>query len=233
MTNGTVSGLTNTIRETFEWVRVSLDTTDLVTYRRWKQSDLLPVVLANIERMYGGQAKVGVNVNVGPEHTPEMVEKLVNDVAEICDYIQFRPVLPRCWMTEGVEVNEEVWDLLRTLAAVESTISLSDDKLSDIVSGNTFPFRSCEAHHFEPILNANGDVCACMYHPKDKRFVFGNIYEERFQEIWNGPRRKAVAEEIRGIDYKKECQVCCKGTEVNKFLDYVAHPEEVEDRCFL
>ena len=113
-------------------------------------------------------------------------------------------------------------------------VSFSYDKLMDLKDGNFFPYESCEGHFFAPVLQANGDLDVCMYHPKEERFTFGNIYEDRFPEIWLSERRKEIVEYLRnGCEMHKQCQVCCKLNELNKFLDFAAHPEDQEDINFL
>jgi hypothetical protein len=62
-----------------------------------------------------------------------------------------------------------------------------------------------------------------MYHLFDDNYVFGNIYNETYEKIWQGDgsesRRQKVVNRCRFLDHGKEgCQVCCKGHEINKIL---------------
>ena len=236
MTNGCYrEDYAATITECFDWVRFSLDTVDRKKYAAWKGADWVDHVLENIHALHssriGKKPRIGVNCNVGPEHTRKDVVELIWAVEGFCDYIQFRPVLPRYFKGELPEINEKVWKTLRELR--HPLVNLSDDKLLDMQTLNLFPFRKCLGHIFSPILNANGDVCVCMYHPDDKRFVFGNIKEQRLHEIWASERRRRVMRDVARMDYASQCQVCCKLTELNKFLDFVSHPEEMRDLNFL
>ena len=230
MTNGAYDFNPSIIGNNFKWVRFSLDTLDEKEYRAWKGVYALDKVLNNIAALKGFPVKVGINCNINMEHTVEGVKKF-QDLLYYADYIQFRPVLPRYFMKEKIQVNKPVWDYLSKCES--PVISLSNDKREDLEEQSLFPFRKCEGHFFVPVLNANGDVCACMYHPKDDRFVFGNIYDRSFEDIWKSQKRKEVIEFIRGLDYKKECQMCCKLTEINKFIDFIKHPEEGVDINFL
>jgi len=231
MTNGTYNfNYNKVIGNYFKWVRFSIDTLDETQYKKWKGVNTLSKALDNLFALKDYPTKVGVNCNIGPEHTIEGVKRF-QDLLYFADYIQFRPVLPRYYMKEKIQINKPVWDYL---AKCESpVISLSNDKREDLEEQNHFPFRSCEGHFFVPVLNANGDVCVCMYHPNDKRFVFGNIYKNSFGEIWKSEQRKRVIEFVRGLDYKRFCQRCCKLTEINKFIDFIKHPEEGVDINFL
>ena len=73
-----------------------------------------------------------------------------------------------------------------------------------------------------------------MYHPRDDRFIFGNINTQSLYSIWNGEKRKQVKEFLRTkCKYRKECQVCCKLNEVNKLIDFLKYPSDDLDVNFL
>ena len=219
------------IGNNFKWVRFSIDTLDRKEYKKWKGVDSLDMVIDNVKALDKLPVKVGINCNVGPEHTVESIEKFGFVFSRGIDYIQFRPVLPRYFLKEKIQTNEAVWDYLSKRECQE--INISGDKLEDLRRNNAFPFSSCEGHFFVPVLNANGDVCVCMYHPKDDRFVFGNLKNQYFKQIWQSEKRYEVIDFVRKLDYKKECQMCCKLTEINKFIDFIKHPEKGTDINFL
>ena len=243
MTNGVYKKKYNSIiGENFEWIRVSLDTLDDKKYEEWKEVDGVKVVKRNIEALAGYPVKVGVNCNVGPNITVEHAEDLVNWVEDndSVAYLQFRPILPRYYKeaetaykkTGTAEINTEVWQFLDRQSS-RSKINLSDDKRYDLKHGSAYDFRSCEGHFFEPILDATGEVKVCTYHPMNKKLSFGNIYKSSFKDIWKSDQRKEAIEYVRSLDYKSECQMCCKLAEPNKLLDFLTHPEECKDINFL
>ena len=151
------------------------------------------------------------------------------------DYLQFRPILPRYFKEEKLELNEFLWQYLADESTKYDFINLSNDKLDDMLKGeDMFPYDSCEGHHFCCVLDSNGDVTTCMYHPRDNRFVFGNINEMDFNNIWYGDKRQEVIKFIREeLDMCKECQVCCKLNEINKLLQFVKQPPHDMDVNFL
>jgi len=234
MTNGVYnSNYNKLIGNNFRWIRLSVDTFIKEHYKEWKGLDAVNIVMRNIEELKKYPVKVGMNCNVSESHTIEDVQSLTNEMPNLADYLQFRPVLPRYFKEESIEVNDTVWKWLKDNFSNCDYINMSDDKLNDITNKNLFPFTSCEGHFFNPILDSNGDLSVCMYHPKDERFVFGNIYENSFEEIWKSDRRKKVIEFVRGLDYSKNCQVCCKLTEINKLIDYMNHPNVKDDINFV
>lgn len=234
ITNGVYPARYNKlIGKTFEWVRFSVDTINPKKYRDWKGVDGVDVVIKNLKELKNYNIQTNVNVNINENHTLEDIKEIADLAPEISTYVQFRPVVPRYFKDDTLHVNEDIWEWLENFSIGRDYVKLSLDKLEDLEYCNYFPFTSCEGHFFNPILDANGNICVCMYHPEDDRFVFGNIYENTFEEIWNSEKRDEVIEFVRGLDYFKECQVCCKLTEINKFLDFVNHPEHNKDRHFL
>ena len=235
MTNGVYPVSYNQIiGSLFQWVRFSLDTTDYDHYKKWKGVNAVDRVLANIRELKDAQVRVGVNCNVGLDMTIGEVSQLIKDTHGDVDYIQFRPILPRYFKKEKRKINHLVWDWLEGVAIYEwDNINLSMDKLGDIRNETFFPFNTCKGHFFNPILDATGDVSVCMYHPGDSRFIMGNIYDKRFSDIWTSEKRREVIQNLSEVAYSKECQVCCKLTELNKFIEYIDHPEKTLDKNFL
>jgi radical SAM protein with 4Fe4S-binding SPASM domain len=235
MTNGVYTEEYNAlIGNLFEWVRFSLDTTNSENYKKWKGADRVKQVVENIKSLREYKVRVGVNCNVNEYMTVREMVNLINAVVHYADYIQFRPVLPRYFKKDKLVINEPVWSWLQDYAVHQwPEVKISLDKLDDVRNGNFFPFKECKGYFFNPILDATGDVSVCMYHPNDKRFIMGNLYDKRFSEIWKSDKRKEVIQSLKDINYSEECQICCKLTELNKFIEYLDHPEEVTDRNFL
>ena len=223
----------NFIGENFKWVRISLDSVNSKKYKEWKGVDAVKIVLDNIESLHDKKVKVGVNCNVNNEMTVEDTHEFISTVMPMCNYIQFRPVLHRYYINENPKLNYDVWFYLYENFYSHPKINFSYDKFKDILGGMWFPFDKCEGHFFSPILNSNGDLMACMYHFGDERFVFGNIYKDNFSFIWKSDRRREVINFVRNLDYKNECQVCCKLYEINKLIHYIKNPDDKMDINFL
>lgn len=236
MTNGLYPKQYNQIiSEKFHWVRFSLDTLNKKNFKKLKGVDCIDTIRYNIKELkkMNKFAKIWVNCNVSEKLSVEEAKELVETITKIADGLQFRPLLPRYFkQNEKININEKVWSYLLNLKNKEK-INMSTDKLDDIKQKNLFPFKYCDGHFFVPILNANGDVCVCMYKTTDPRFVFGNIYNDDFGTIWKSERRRQVIDFVRNFDYKNNCQICCKLTEINKFLHFIRYKERPRDVNFL
>lgn len=236
MTNGVFKeSLREVIGLNFQWARFSVDTINEDQYRAGKGRNAVKEVMANVEDLDKNYpVKVGINCNVGQFVTVDNARELVEWVESgVGSYLQFRPVLPRWFKpNEKPELNMPVWEYLDSIRD-KPFLNLSGDKRTDLEQYSSFPFRSCEGHFFEPILDATGEIKICMYFPGDGRFAFGNIHESTLPEIWKSDQRKIAINFVRKLDYKKNCQVCCKLTEPNKLLDFLLHTDEVPDKNFL
>ena len=230
MTNGVYPDYLTSLIGNFKWVRFSIDTLDKEKYKKWKGKDRVEVVCNNALSLIDLPVKVGFNVNICMEHTIDDIEEIIK-YRTLVDYIQFRPVLPRYFKDEQAAINTEVWNHLRTTYGNDPRVNLSLDKLEDVEQGicELFP---CEGHFFNPIIQANGDVAVCMYHPNESNYVFGNLYENSFHQIWESARRREVIKWLREHP-NRNCQMCCKLTELNKFLHFVNNPDPSSDVNFL
>jgi len=245
MTNGVFKKkYCSLIGESFQWIRISLDTLDAEKYHQWKEVDGVKIIKKNVAEMVDHPVRIGINCNVGPNITLDHAKELVDWVNENdgISYLQFRPILPRFYKeaetaykeTGTSEINLAVWDYLDNLPAeLMNKINLSDDKRRDLRDGSAFSFRSCEGHFFEPILAATGEVKVCTYHPNDSSLTFGNINESSFNDIWKSEQRQEALKAVRALNYKEKCQMCCKLSEPNKLIDFLNHPEETKDINFL
>lgn len=85
-------------------------------------------------------------------------------------------------------------------------------------------YGKCLALPFFSYVSADGTVWGCKEYLGDERFALGNIGEQSFREIWEGPRRAAamrfVAEEldVRG------CRTNCRLDKMNRWLWDLTHP---------
>lgn len=220
------------IGNSFKWIRMSLDTLDSVKYKSWKGLDLTTRIKENVKELANYPVKVGINVNINSSMVVDEIKELIEYCYDKVSYIQFRPILPRYFKQETIEINEPVWTYLEQYRN-DSKINLSLDKFYDLKKDNPFSFKSCEGHFFSPILDAGGDIKICMYHPNRSEFSFGNINNSTFLEIWNGEQRKPAIEFVRNLDYSKNCQMCCKLCELNKFVDFIKNPNPGMDINFL
>lgn len=221
------------------WVRISVDTLDKKNYEKQKgvNGESLEIIKRNIRELTKPQygVRVGLNCNVGDYLSVEEAVRLVEFLDEVPDlsYVQFRPILPRFWKAgEKLEFNAPVWDYLESVRNNPRVI-LSDDKRLDVLEKTSFAFDKCRAHIFQPILDADGNVKVCSYHSERDDLSFGNIDKKSFQEIWASEQRRKAIKVVWSLNYRKECQMCCKLSENNTLLYQILKAKKRSDINFL
>ena len=92
----------------------------------------------------------------------------------------------------------------------------------------SIPYEKCNATpFFWAYIMASGDVYSCSAYLLDDRFRLGNIHEQTFKEIWEGPKRKANWELLRKHLDIKECRVNCRMDKANRYLDGFSSTEHI------
>jgi radical SAM protein with 4Fe4S-binding SPASM domain len=80
----------------------------------------------------------------------------------------------------------------------------------EYVSRNRMPDR-CARLWFNPVITWDGKVIPCCF-DKDAEYIMGDLSQESFREIWNGPRymvfRKAV---LKDRSMMEICRSCTSG----------------------
>lgn len=87
-------------------------------------------------------------------------------------------------------------------------------------------YKVCLGLPFMTHIDAGGKVWPCVAHIGTEEFCYGNIYEQTFEEIWEGNRRSEVIEKINELDINKVCREACRLDEINKYLNELKNPGE-------
>jgi cyclic pyranopterin phosphate synthase len=244
MTNGLFnSSLVDILVENMTWVRFSLDSTDNDSYCEMKGvgHGAMKRVLENMRSMceFDKRPRVVANVNLSMWNYPHLEQTVIDAREQGIDGFQVRPVLPG----PGGKISQEeigfYRDVVGKLEALKKherdgfQVFFSYDKFLDMVSGDVYlrPYDKCQYHQFIVVLNANGDLCVCTHHLGDERFTFGNVYDHSVREIWESDMRGRTIEYCNQLDFS-ECQVCCKGHELNKLLFFIQNPNPRSDPDF-
>lgn len=179
--------------ERFKWIRISVTNGKLYDkfINEWAKHTTVGVCLT-IDR------GVGIHKALG-------IMKEAQDAN--AHYFQIRPALGRGNIDFPYMVN------------IKSDIKFyrSEYKWLDYMGPKSY--EKCYGHNFSPYLDSNGDVLSCAYHLKNKKYTFGNIYDNTFKHIWKHRNMKK-------IKMDKECITCCKLHEINKMLYFLKHGKE-------
>lgn len=85
-------------------------------------------------------------------------------------------------------------------------------------------YKRCLALPYWSYIDADGNVWACNSHLGDERFLYGNISEKSFLDIWTGERRRRSLDFVAAEMDPEDCRMNCRMDEVNRYLWELIHP---------
>jgi len=221
-----------------EWIKVSCNAGTAETYsriHRTKSKDFEKVMenLSNavkIKRNNRYTCTLGLQILLLPENEDE-IEDLAKKSKDIgLDYIVVKP-----YSQHPKSYTRKYEDIVyaRYLLLAEKLGKLNTDEFSVIFRLRTMQkwdqqrrnYGRCLALPFWSYSDAGGNVWGCSIYLGDERFLYGNIYENTFQEIWEGDKRSQSLRMMEGLNVD-QCRVNCRMDEINGYLWKLRHPPE-------
>ena len=220
--------------KSLSWVRVSIAGATDATYERIHQCRKgdLQRVMKNLEDAVAVKHDQKLGTTLGaqllllPENKDEVVllAKLVRDLG--FDYFTVKPfsqhpsskarlVVDYSEAEEiGREVREYETETFKIYFRSKSIENLNMEK----------PYTACEGLHFMAYMDAEGDVFPCIVFMGQKEFVYGNINEHSFADIWESERAKGIRTLFDDKFIHTHCRKTCRLDEMNKYLHELRHP---------
>lgn len=214
-----------------EWIRASIDAGTAETHaalHRARPSDF-DVIISNLaeavrlRKAHGWKCTLGAQMLLLPENRDEapVLARIARDIG--LDYLIVKPYsqhpLSRTTRYSDIAYADDL-----ALQEEAERFSTADFQVIFRVHAmrkwdearHTYPH--CRALPFWTYIDARGNVWGCSMYLNDSRFLYGNLNEQTFQEIWEGERRR---ESLRWVEEEMDatqCRVNCRMDEVNRFL---------------
>lgn len=222
-----------------EWIKVSINGATGKTYAKihgCPEKDFDRVVgnmeyASRLKREKGYRCALGMQLLLLPDNSHEVVPLavLARDIG--MDYLVVKPYSQhpqsRTDIFSSIKYGE--YEYLR-----DELKEIENDEFGVIFRINAMKkwdlsekgYEKCLALPFWSYIDAGGNVWGCSVYLCDDRFLYGNIHEQTFEEIWNGEnRRKSLAWVENEMDASR-CRVNCRMDEINKYLWSLKIPPE-------
>ncbi len=213
------------------WFKVSFNAGTAKTYAQIHQTRErdFQKVIDNLKRAVAVKREKNLECTLGiqslllPENAGEMEQlaELSRDIG--LDYLVVKPYSQHLF--SETHKYEDI-DYSPHLEMARKLESYNTKDFNVVFRGHTMKkyietgrYQKCYATPFVwGYIMADGSVYGCSAYLLDKRFEYGNINEQSFQEIWEGARREENFRYIRHELDIKECRRNCRMDEINRYL---------------
>jgi MoaA/NifB/PqqE/SkfB family radical SAM enzyme len=191
-------------------------------------------VVANVERTADFKKKNNLTLDIGIQYVllPENIDFLINAVRTMkkagVDYFVIKPFVKQSCrqsyiMEKSLGLNEidKIFNEAENLSTKEFRVVARREAFQKYGEKN---YIHCYGTSFISVLNSAGNIGSCLpYWDKDE-FIYGNIYENSFREIWLGERRKQIKYYIENGLHTINCPPNCRANLINEFLWELKNP---------
>ena len=220
----------------FTWIRFSVASMEGESYdkiQRGKLGDLEKVKenlteAVGIKRDRKLKTTLGVQCLLLPDNMAQLPD-MARQCREIgVDYLTIKPYTQHLHSENTFQIDYEAMLTLENEVKQYET-----DRFSVYFRANAMKkvhqeksYRQCLGLPFMTHIDAKGNVWPCVAHIGTKEFCYGNIYEQSFEEIWEGTRRQKILHQLHKLDINKVCREACRLDEINRYLDDLKNPGE-------
>lgn len=218
----------------FTWIRFSIASMEEASYQkiqRGKEGDLdkVKVNLAEAVRVKQDQ-KLKTTLGVQCLLLPDNIDNLSDMVRQLrelgIDYLTIKPYSQHLHSentfqidyTDMLELEQEIKQFetkdFHVYFRAQAMKKMHHEKC----------YKQCHGLPFMTHIDAKGNVWPCVAHIGMEEFCYGNIYEQTFEDIWNGSNRQRVIQKLNALDLNEVCREACRLDEMNRYLDELKNP---------
>jgi radical SAM protein with 4Fe4S-binding SPASM domain len=148
------------------------------------------------------------------------------------DYLVIKPYSQH--LSSETEKYKDI-DYSKMLNVEEELQEIADNDFSIVFRANTMqkhiekrqPYTKCHSTpFFWGYIAADGKVFGCSAYLGKDEFCYGNVYDNSFEEIWEGEKREQSYNYIQNELNIDDCRVNCRMDEVNRYLFRLKNPQD-------
>lgn len=223
--------------QSLSWVKVSINAGTAETYARIHRAkaDDFKTVIANlataaeVAKSAGSPCTIGAQMILLPENAGEAADLAARCRDAGLAYLVIKPYSQH--LMSHTRTYREI-DYGGYLSLAEQLETYATDSFRVIFRRNTMRklnrsergYGRCQALPFWTYIDSGGNVWGCSAWLGDERFLYGNIDEMGFADIWTGERRRKNLEWMACNLDPAECRQNCRMDEINRYLWELTHP---------
>lgn len=220
----------------FTWIRFSVASFEEESYYKIQQAkngDLEKVKenlakAVQIKKSKQAHTTLGVQCLLMPENVGQIV-KMTKELRKIgVDYFTVKPYSQHLHSKNKQQIDyshmRELEKELESLKTEEFAVYFRANAMQKMHKDKLY--RECLGLPFMSHIDSAGNVWPCVAHIGNEEYCYGNIYDNTFEEIWEGEQRRKVVQKLKEQDINKVCREACRLDEINKYLDELKHPGE-------
>lgn len=216
------------------WIRFSVDAGTPENYKRIHKGSKMDFekVIENIKNAVEIRNSKKLNTAIGVQFLliPENINEAVK-LAKLCreigtDNIQIKPYSQHPYSINRFVINYEDY---KHLASELEKLNLDNfrvlfrEQTIERLQDKDYKYSCCHGLPFFALIDAKGNIIPCNLFYDNPEFVYGNLYEKNFSEIWQGEKRKQVLEKLKekGVE---NCREVCRLDAINRYLERLKNP---------
>jgi MoaA/NifB/PqqE/SkfB family radical SAM enzyme len=177
---------------------------------------------ADFKRKHGLKTAIGAQFVLIPENIDSLADAAIILRDAGADYLAIKPfVQQNVLQNYHAEEKLDPKHLDTCLATAESYANETFRVIARKVAFTDYGVRHydhCFGTSFISVINSAGDVATCLPYWDNPEFIFGNIHEHSFSDIWQGERRREIKARLEERLEVHSCPPNCRPNAVNEFL---------------
>ena len=220
-----------------KWMKVSIGAATKETYakiHKTKDDDFNKVIknlsrAVKIKQENGYKCTLGMQILLLPENRHEVIllAEIARDIG--MDYLVVKPYShhpqSKTNRYKGIKYNKDMdlSDALSKLTTKDFSVIFRRHTMKKW-DKNIRGYKRCFALPFWSYIDAGGNVWGCSVYLGDERFLYGNIYDKSFKEIWEGEKRVQSLKFVENKLDARHCRTNCRMDEINQYLWNLRNP---------
>ena len=221
-----------TLLDNLTYIRFTVNGSNKINYAKTHQTSendwdkLLKNLdmIANYKKKSKSKCTIGIYTVLFENNLPDLL-KWVKHVKSLgLDYIIAKPPnvrMDNVKMFEQLkyEKNQETLEEIKNLTSESFHVELREDLFND--AQTTKKYSECLGLPFMCAVDSDGSIYTCNWYWREKKYLYGNLKNSTFKEIWESDQKKKVLEYVGNPDSGFDIKKCgaCRQDNINLFLE--------------